>query len=198
MATHLELARLYLEQGNYKKSLSELWYAEAQHRRDAEGTSDALALAEAIAEQADGKVSREAETLSGTLRTRVEVLRQPAPPEPSPYREGMPVTTGDHLPGSEITEYVGEVFGVVVRSRGAFPQLGARMKAFVGGELKTMTNLLERTRREAIERMVEQAADRGADAVIAMRFDAEAMADQWSEICAYGTAVKIAPRDSAP
>ena len=113
------------------------------------------------------------------------------------YREGMPVTTSNELPGYEITEYVGEVFGIVVRSRGAFPAMGAQLKSFVGGELKTMTNLLEQARSEAIERMVERAARRGADAVIAMRFDAETMGDQWAEICAYGTAVKVSRRGSA-
>lgn len=59
------------------------------------------------------------------------------------WRRGMPVTTTPYLPGREIVEYVGEVFGVVVRSRGALPALGAQLKSIVGGELGTMTNLLE-------------------------------------------------------
>lgn len=122
----------------------------------------------------------------------------PRPPPPPRYRERTPVTTSNDLPGYEITEHVGEVFGVVVRSRGAFPQIGPQLKAIVGGELRTMTNLLERSRAEAIERMVAHAAERGADAVIAMRFDAEAMAEQWSEICAYGTAVKASRKSRPP
>jgi uncharacterized protein YbjQ (UPF0145 family) len=90
-------------------------------------------------------------------------LSGPRPPPPPRYRERTPVTTSNDLPGYEITEHVGEVFGVVVRSRGAFPQIGPQLKAIVGGELRTMTNLLERSRAEAIERMVAHAAERGAD-----------------------------------
>jgi uncharacterized protein YbjQ (UPF0145 family) len=111
---------------------------------------------------------------------------------PSPFRQGLPVSTSNDVPGWEITEYVGEVFGLIVRSRGAFPTFGANLKSVVGGELKTMTNLLRDTRKQAIERMVEEAEARGADAVIAMRFDVTSMGDTagWTEICAYGTAVR--------
>lgn len=78
------------------------------------------------------------------------------------------------------------------RSRGAFPSFGANLRSVVGGELKTMTNLLRDTREQAIERMVEEAEARGADAVIAARFDVTSMGDAagWTEICAYGTAVR--------
>lgn len=196
MSVRLERAKRLHEEGEHKKALSELWYAEADSRYRADYLAEILRLAESIRDSADGRTRKEAETLASTVQESLERLTAPPTPEPSRYREGMPVTTGNELPGFEITEYIGEVFGVVVRSRGAFPQIGAQLKAIVGGELKTMTNLLERSRREAVERMVEQAADRGADAVIAMRFDAEAMADQWSEICAYGTAVKVTQRAS--
>lgn len=127
---------------------------------------------------------------------------------PSPFRQGMPVSTSNDVPGWEVTEYIGEVFGLVVRSRGAFPAFGANLKSVVGGELKTMTNLLRDTRKQAIERMVEEAGARGADAVIATRFDVTSMGDTagWTEICAYGTAVRArkfadqetpGPRDGA-
>jgi uncharacterized protein YbjQ (UPF0145 family) len=106
------------------------------------------------------------------------------------WRTGMPVTTSPFLPGREVVEYIGEVFGVVVRSRGALPALGAQLKSIVGGELGTMTNLLEQSRRQAVEKKVSEAEGRGADAVISMRFDADSIAEGWTEICAYGTAVK--------
>jgi uncharacterized protein YbjQ (UPF0145 family) len=82
-----------------------------------------------------------------------------------------------------------------VRSRGAFPQLGAQLKALGGGELKTMTNVLAQTRKDAIDRLVDEAQARGADAVIAMRFDVTSMGEGsgisgWTEVCAYGTAVR--------
>jgi len=134
--------------------------------------------------------------LSQHVSRSIERLESPPPAMEavSPWRTGMPVTTALEVPGFEVTDYIGEVFGLVVRSRGAFPALGAQMKSIVGGELKTMSNLLRQTRSEAIDRMVQDAQDRGADAVIGMRFDSETMADQWSEICAYGTAVKLRSR----
>jgi uncharacterized protein YbjQ (UPF0145 family) len=111
---------------------------------------------------------------------------------PSPFRQGLPVSTSNDVPGWEVTDYVGEVFGLVVRTRGAFPVLGANLKAIIGGELKTMTNLLRDAREQAIRRLAEEAEARGADAVIAARFDVTSMGDTagWTEICAYGTAVK--------
>jgi uncharacterized protein YbjQ (UPF0145 family) len=110
----------------------------------------------------------------------------------SPFRKGLPVSTSNDVPGWEVTDYVGEVFGLIVRSRGAFPMVGANLKSIVGGELKTMTNLLRGAREEAISRMVEEAEARGADAVIGARFDVTSMGDTagWTEICAYGTAVR--------
>ena len=104
----------------------------------------------------------------------------------------MPVSTSNDLPGWEISDYLGEVFGVVVRSRGAFPQIGANLRAIVGGELSTMTNLLRETRQEAIARLIHEAELRNADAVIAMRFDVTSMGGSvdWTEVCAYGTAVR--------
>ncbi len=127
-----------------------------------------------------------------------ERLRNSAAPSASgsSVRVGIPVSTANEIPGWEVTEYVGEIFGLVVRSRGAFPQLGANLKSLLGGELGTMTNLLRETREQAVQRLVEEAEHRGADAVIAMRFDITSMGDTagWTEVCAYGTAVKARPR----
>jgi uncharacterized protein YbjQ (UPF0145 family) len=125
---------------------------------------------------------------------RSERLRHPAVPsapiKPT-FRVGIPVSTSNDVPGWQITEYLGEVFGLVVRSRGAFPQLGANLKSVFGGELGTMTKLLRDTRQHAIARLVEEAETRGADAIIGMRFDVTSMGDTagWTEVCAYGTAV---------
>lgn len=100
------------------------------------------------------------------------------------------ITTGNDLPGYEITELIGEVFGLTVRSRNAFATAGAGFKSFFGGELKGMTKNLVNSRHEAVERMVNEAAQRGGNAIIAMRFDTSEMGDTWTEIAAYGTAVK--------
>jgi uncharacterized protein YbjQ (UPF0145 family) len=108
----------------------------------------------------------------------------------------MILSTMNDLPGYEITEVLGEVFGLTVRSRNLGAQLGAGFKSMVGGELRGMTKMLAESRTHAQDRLVEAAQAKGADAVLAMRFDAsEFQAGQ--EICAYGTAVKIRPAGAA-
>ena len=101
------------------------------------------------------------------------------------------ITTINDDPGYEITDVYGEVFGLTVRSRNAFSQLGAGFKSMLGGELKGMTKALVDSREEVTQRMVEEAEAKGANAIVAMRFDTSEMGDTWTEICAYGTAVKI-------
>ena len=103
----------------------------------------------------------------------------------------MLISTMNDLPGYEVTEVVGEVFGITVRSRNVGSQLGAGLKSMVGGELKGMTKMLGDSRTEAQNRLVEAAEQLGADAVLAMRFDANDLWNIGQEICAYGTAVKI-------
>jgi uncharacterized protein YbjQ (UPF0145 family) len=102
----------------------------------------------------------------------------------------MLITTANDLPGWEITETLGEVFGLTVRSRNVGSQLGAGLKSIMGGELKGMTKALSDSRQQVIERMVQEAETKGADAIVAMRFDTSEMGTNWTEICAYGTAVK--------
>jgi uncharacterized protein YbjQ (UPF0145 family) len=103
----------------------------------------------------------------------------------------MLISTMNDLPGYEVTEVLGEVFGITVRSRNVGAQFGAGLKSMVGGELKGMTKMLNDSRSEAQDRLVEAAQQRGADAVLAMRFDANDLWNIGQEICAYGTAVKI-------
>ena len=103
----------------------------------------------------------------------------------------MLITTANDLPGYEITETLGEVFGLTVRSRNIGSQLGAGLKSIMGGELKGMTKALIDSRQQVMERMVEEAEGKGANAIIAMRFDTSEMGGQWTEICAYGTAVRV-------
>ncbi|MBO2452619.1 YbjQ family protein [Actinomadura barringtoniae] len=103
----------------------------------------------------------------------------------------MLISTMNDLPGYEITEVVGEVFGLTVRSRHLGSQIGAGLKSMFGGELKGMTKMLEETRFESQNRLVEEAEKLGADAILAMRFDANDLGDLGQEMCAYGTAVKI-------
>jgi uncharacterized protein YbjQ (UPF0145 family) len=102
----------------------------------------------------------------------------------------MLISTMNDLPGYEVTEVLGEVFGLTVRSRNIGSQIGAGFKALAGGELKGMTKNLAASREEVIARMVQEAESKGGDAVLAMRFDTSEMGGNWTEICAYGTAVR--------
>src|SRR3954471_5654885 len=105
----------------------------------------------------------------------------------------MMVVTTNELPGYRIDEVLGEVFGLTVRSRNAFSQVGAGLKSIFGGELQGMTKNLVDSRNDVMARMIQAARDRGGNAVVAMRFDTSEMADTWTEICAYGTAVVAVP-----
>ena len=102
----------------------------------------------------------------------------------------MIVTTMNAIPGYEIDEVFGEVMGLTVRSRNIGSQLGAGLKSIIGGELKGMTTALIDSRQQVMERMVQEAESKGANAIVAMRFDTSEMGAQWTEICAYGTAVR--------
>jgi uncharacterized protein YbjQ (UPF0145 family) len=107
----------------------------------------------------------------------------------------MLVTTTNEIPGWQIQRVIGEVFGLTVRSRNAFSQMGAGLKSMFGGELQGMTKNLAESRNEVMNRMLEAARARGGNAVICMRFDTSDMADTWTELCAYGTAVVAVPID---
>ncbi len=102
----------------------------------------------------------------------------------------MLLSTMNDLPGYQVTEVLGEVFGITVRSRHVGAQFGAGLKSMVGGELRGMSKMLAETRVQAQDRLTEAAQAKGADAVLAMRFDASEF-QVGQEICAYGTAVKF-------
>jgi uncharacterized protein YbjQ (UPF0145 family) len=103
----------------------------------------------------------------------------------------MIVTTMNDIPGYAVDEVFGEVMGLTVRSRNIGSQLGAGLKSILGGELKGMTKALITSRQQVMERMVEEAEAKGGNAIIAMRFDTSEMGSNWTEICAYGTAVRV-------
>ena len=103
----------------------------------------------------------------------------------------MLITTMNDIPGYEVDEVFGEVMGLTVRSRNVGSQIGAGLKSILGGELKGMTKALIDSRQQVRERMIEEAESLGANAIIAMRFDTSEMGGNWTEICAYGTAVRV-------
>lgn len=110
----------------------------------------------------------------------------------APHQDVLVVTTND-VPGRRVEHVIGEVFGLTVRSRHLGSQIGAGLKSLVGGELRGLTKTLVETRNQAMERLVEQARARGANAVLTMRFDVTEAADVGTEVCAYGTAVVLSP-----
>jgi len=105
----------------------------------------------------------------------------------------MLVVTTENVPGQRVREVKGEVFGIIVRSRGIGPNIVAQLRALAGGEIVEYTHLLEDARKHAIERMVANATALGANAVVMMRFDSSEIGPAMSEIVAYGTAVVLEP-----
>lgn len=103
----------------------------------------------------------------------------------------MLICTTEGIAGYEIAETLGEVFGITVRSRSVIGQFGAVLKSVLGGEITQFTRMLQEARQHAIQRMVDEAQQRGADAVVMMRFDSGEIAQGITEIVAYGTAVKL-------
>jgi uncharacterized protein YbjQ (UPF0145 family) len=104
---------------------------------------------------------------------------------------GLPMTTGLEFTGLRITETLGVVYGLVVRSMGFAGSMGAAFKSLRRGEIHQYTQLLEDSRRHAIDRMVDNARLMDAGAIVAVRFDSSEIGQQFTEIVAYGTAVKV-------
>ena len=103
-------------------------------------------------------------------------------------RQGLIVTTTENIPEARVVRTIGQVFGLTVRSRSLGGNITATLKGLVGGEIKSYVKLNEDSRRQALDRMVQNAAAMGANAVTMMRFDSTEMGLSMSEIVAYGTA----------
>jgi uncharacterized protein YbjQ (UPF0145 family) len=106
------------------------------------------------------------------------------------------VTTND-VPGYHITCVHGDVFGLIVRARNYFSNVGAQLRTLAGGEVAGYTRLLTDSRNQARERMWREARARGANAIVGMRFDCNEIGDIMSEVAAYGTAVTVEPLEQA-
>ena len=105
--------------------------------------------------------------------------------------EDILVVTTNDISGYEVVEVYGEVFGLIVRSRNIFSSIGTSFRAIVGGESGGLTKLLVDSRNLAMDRLRQEAADKGANAILAMRFDTGDIYQIMNEVAAYGTAVKI-------
>ena len=103
----------------------------------------------------------------------------------------MIVTTGNDVTGHTIASYIGIVRGIVVRSPSISQGIMGGLKQMIGGNIESYAKVCEAAREEAYERMVQHAEEKGADAIIAMRYDATEFSERATEVLAYGTAVKL-------
>lgn len=120
-----------------------------------------------------------------------------APSDQASSSRSMIVTTTENIPGAKVVQTLGQVFGLTVRSRSLGGNIAAALKSLVGGEIRSYVKLSEDSRRQALDRMVRNAAAMGANAVTMMRFDSAEMGRSMSEIVAYGTA-RVVKWDEAP
>lgn len=100
-------------------------------------------------------------------------------------------TTAFEIPGFRVVRNLGLVRGIVVRSRSVFGTLGASLQTLVGGDITLFTDMCEKTREDAFERMLQHAAGAGADAIIGVRYDATEIMQGVTEVLCYGTAVVV-------
>ncbi len=126
------------------------------------------------------------ELTAPAVRTGLNTEVQPLQPLPS-----VLIVTTNEIPGYRIVSVHGDVFGILVRARNYFANLGAQFRSVVGGEVGGYTKLLTDSRNVARERLMQAARDLGANAVVAMRFDCNEIGDIMSEVVAYGTAVSV-------
>lgn len=104
--------------------------------------------------------------------------------------EKLLVTTTENIPGKNY-EVIGEVFGLTTQSKNVFKNIGAGLKNVIGGEIKAYTELLTESRDTAVDRLRDNAAAMGADAVVMMRYDSDSISQDMETVAAYGTAVKF-------
>jgi uncharacterized protein YbjQ (UPF0145 family) len=129
----------------------------------------------------------------------IDPLQQKTPYQISPRRFSVShqmVTTAFELPNFRITQNLGVVRGIVVRSRNVFATIGAQLQTIVGGNITVWTQLCEQTRADAFDIMVQHASEIGANAVVGARYDTTELSTGVTEVLAYGTAVIVEPTDS--
>lgn len=108
----------------------------------------------------------------------------------------FPIATANEIPGFKIVETKGFVYGLTVRSRGVGGQVSAGLRSLVGGEIKEYVSMMEDSRDEALERLIEHAKQLGGNAIVAVRFDSNDISNVMQEILAYGTAVVAVKEDN--
>jgi len=129
----------------------------------------------------------------------IDPVAQRTPYEVSPRRYSVShqmATTAFELPNFRVTQTLGVVRGIVVRSRNVFATLGAALQQVVGGNITIWTKMCEETRRDAFDIMIQHASEIGANAIVGVRYDTTEISTGVTEVLAYGTAVIVEPTDS--
>jgi len=129
----------------------------------------------------------------------IDPVPQRAPYEVSPRQYSVShqmATTAFELPNFRVTQTLGVVRGIVVRSRNVFATLGATFQQVVGGNITIWTRMCEETRRDAFDLMIQHASEIGANAIVGVRYDTTEIATGVTEVLCYGTAVIVEPTDS--
>lgn len=130
----------------------------------------------------------------------IDPLPQRTPYEVSPRQYSVShqmVTTAFELPNFRVTQNLGVVRGIVVRSRNVFATIGASLQTLVGGNITLWTRMCEETRRDAFDIMIQHASEIGANAIVGTRYDTTEISTGVTEVLAYGTAVVVEPTDSS-
>ena len=130
----------------------------------------------------------------------IDPLPQRTPYEVSPRRYSVShqmATTAFELPNFRVTQNLGVVRGIVVRSRNVFATIGASLQTLVGGNITLWTKMCEETRSDAFDIMIQHASEIGANAIIGVRYDTTEIATGVTEVLCYGTAVIVEPTDSS-
>lgn len=153
---------------------------------------------EGFARRGDPATATLADLSSDTARHGLGLVTRAPRAEPPPDTQPVFIVTTNEIPGYRIVQAHGDVFGLIVRARNYFSNLGAQARTLIGGEVGGYTALLTDSRNQARERMWREARARGANAVVAMRFDCNEIGDIMSEVAAYGTAVTVEPVRVAP
>jgi uncharacterized protein YbjQ (UPF0145 family) len=109
----------------------------------------------------------------------------------------MIVATTERIAGHEVEQTLGQVFGLIVRSRGLGGNIMAGLRSLAGGEIHEYTRMLEDSRRQALDRMIQNATAMGANGIVMMRFDSSELGQNMAEVVAYGTAVIVRPLSAA-
>lgn len=152
---------------------------------------------EVVEDIPEEEVIEEISTEETPEEPEMEVVRpEDIPLNTATFADDIVVVTSNYVPGFKAIETLGFVYGLTVRSRGVGGQIGAGIRSMFGGEIKEYVHMMEESRNQALERMIEHARSMGANAIISSRFDSDQISDIMQEILAYGTAVIIEEEDS--